>query len=71
MSPEALLRDGRARHEALKQYAKAHDRFAEHEQELQGRGKHIEAEGAHLLGVRILRSWLAEQEDPEPRVIDG
>ena len=67
MTPEAMLRDDHARFAALQTYSKAHDRYAELEQRLVGQGKHIEAEGAHQMGLIALRAWLAENENPEPK----
>ena len=55
-----------AREAATRQYALAHDRWAEQEQLLKHEGREIEAAGARELGARVLRAWLAEQEDPEP-----
>lgn len=66
MTPDTILRDGKARHEAMLRYAKAHDTFAELEQRLKGEGKDIEAEGAHQMGLIAVKAWLKERDDPAP-----
>jgi hypothetical protein len=48
------------------QIASAHDRFAEREQVLRYEGRHVEAEGAHVFALRLLRAYEAEAFDPEP-----
>ena len=50
----------------LEQLALAFDRYAELEQNLVLVGNYAEAEGAHLMGLTILRAYDAEQHDPEP-----
>ena len=54
-----------ARKAACRQYAEAHEVWAEQEQLLALEGRVIEAEGAHQFGRIVLRAWLAEQDDPE------
>lgn len=71
MTPESIFLDAKARHDALEQYVAAHERLAELEQSLMGRGKVYEAQGAHDLGVKVLRGLIAEQDDPEPQVWHG
>lgn len=71
MTPDAIFRDARARHDALEQYEKAHERLAELEQSLMGKGKVYEAQGAHDIAVAVLRGLMAEHDDPEPQVWDG
>jgi hypothetical protein len=51
---------------ACQQLASAHDRFAEREQVLRYEGRHVEAEGAHVLALRLLRAYEAEAFDPAP-----
>ena len=48
------------------QYAAAHDRFSEQEQLLMLEGREIEAAGCREFAKRVLRAWLAEQENPTP-----
>ncbi len=67
MSPDTIFRDAAARQAALKAYARAHDRLAEEEQRLAGKGRQVLAQGAHEYGLYALRAWIAEQDDPEPR----
>lgn len=55
-----------ARAEAVRQYAAAFDSWAEQEQLLMLEGREIEAAGCRVMAQRIARSWLAEQDDPEP-----
>lgn len=70
MTPDAIFRDARARHDALAQYTAAHERLAELEQTLMGKGKVYEAQGAHDVALAVLRGLIAEQDDPEPKVTD-
>ena len=63
------LRDAVARQAVIRQLAKAHDRFAEDEQLLKSLGKHVEAEGAHVMAVRILRAYAAEMDDEPPKFV--
>ena len=56
----------RARFEAARQYALAHDSWSEQEQLLVHEGRVIEAQGAREMARRALRAWFAEQHDPEP-----
>lgn len=71
MSPETIARDGKAREAVLDFYAKAHDRLAEQEQTLTHEGRLYEAEGAHITAAAVLRAWIAENDDPEPKVPHG
>ena len=50
----------------LRQLAAAFDRYAELEQQLALVGDYAQSEGAHQMGVRILRAYTAEMDDPEP-----
>lgn len=61
-----LLRDVAARREAIYRYAKAHDRFAEQEQELVTEHP-VEASGAHEYALIALRAYRAEMDDPTPK----
>lgn len=56
----------RARHEALRTYAAAHDAWCEQEQLLLLSGRDVEAAGAHAMALAALRAWDAEARDPEP-----
>lgn len=60
----AAVRDMIARQEAVRQYARAHDRFSEEEQLRKLEGDVIEAEGAHTYAVRALRACVAEMNEP-------
>lgn len=51
---------------ACQQLAEAHDRFSEREQVLRFEGADVEAEGAHVLALRLLRAYEAEAFDPAP-----
>ena len=53
----------RARGEAMRRYASAHEEWAEREHVLLLEGRDIEAEGAHQMGLAALRAWLAEKEE--------
>lgn len=64
------MRDMLARQAVLRGLAAAHDRFSEEEQQLRLIGKDVEAEGAHVVAVRILRAYTAEMDDPNPRFIE-
>lgn len=66
MTVGQAIRDAAAKREALRQYAQAHDRFAELEQALVGRGCVISAEGAHVHALITLRAYRAELDDPQP-----
>ena len=59
--------DLRPQREALYQYAKAHDHFAELEQLEEHQGHHALAAGARRFAELVVRAWLAERDDPEPR----
>lgn len=61
------LRDMIARKAVIRQLAAAHDRFAEDEQTLRLVGKDDEAEGAHVIAVRILKAYTVEMDDPKPK----
>ena len=50
------------------QYATAHDHFAEQEQLARNRLRDIEAEGFREFARLVVAAWLAEQEDPQPRM---
>lgn len=67
MTAAEAIRDIRARSEALRQYARAHDRFAELEQITVSRGRVHEAGGARVLALIALRAYRAELDDPEPK----
>jgi len=56
----------RAQSAALRQYARAHDRFAELEQVEANQHHPFLAAGARLYARVIVRAWLAERDDPEP-----
>lgn len=66
MNAAQAIRDAQARASALRQYAAAHERFAEREQMAALKGEPYEQEGAHQFGLRLLRAWIAEQHDPTP-----
>ena len=61
-----LVRDAQAFRASIFHYAAAHDVWAEKEQILLLEGREIEAAGCRALGQRVLRAWLAEQDDPQP-----
>jgi hypothetical protein len=67
MNLHELVVDASARRAGLYHYAQAHDAWSELEQVLTGQGRTIEAEGAHVYALRILRAYRAELDDPEPR----
>lgn len=71
MSPESIFLDAKARQVALERYEKAHERLDKLERYLLTEGKVYEAQGAHDLGVAVLRALIAENDDPEPQVWDG
>lgn len=52
---------------ALRQYAVAHDVWAEREQIELVKGHDIEAAGAHGYAYLVLRAYIAEKDDPAPR----
>ncbi len=54
-----------ARAAVVRQLAAAYDRFAEEEQTLVAEGRYVEAEGAHVVAVRLLRAYQAELDDPK------
>ena len=56
-----------ARKEACLQYAAAFEAWGEQEQLMALDSRHIEAEGAHQYARMVLRAWIAEQDDPEPK----
>jgi hypothetical protein len=63
-TPVQLIREMQTRAYAIRQYARAHDRFAEIEQANAGTA---EGEGAHRFAMWTLRAVRAELDDPEPR----
>lgn len=63
------LRDMMARKAVIRQLAAAHDRFAEEEQMLRLIGKDVEAEGAHVMALRILKAYTAEMDDVPPKFV--
>lgn len=65
--PRALTRDLRDRERVIFAYAALHDAWSETEQLLMAQGRAIEAAGARVIAQRVLRAWLAEVEDKEPR----
>ena len=66
MNAAEVIRAAAARREAVRRYAAVYDRFAELEQLHRGRHEVYEAQGAHVHALRVLRAWLAEQDDPTP-----
>lgn len=66
MTTDRAIRDAVAKREAMRQYAIAHDRFANLEQAFLARGCPLSAEGVHIHALITLRAWLAEKDDPEP-----
>lgn len=55
-----------ARKAVLRQLAAAHDTLLAVEQQHVIEGRYIEAEGAHVIGLRLLRAYKAESDDPAP-----
>ena len=66
MTVSELLRAASSRRAVLYQYAAAHDRLSELEQQLLYRSCPHAAATAHELALRVLRAYLAETDDPEP-----
>lgn len=62
-----MLRDQLARGNVIRQLAKAFDHWAAKEQMLVGDGRYTEAEGAHVIALRLLRAYRAEIDDPKPK----
>ena len=60
-----LVADAHAFRAVVFHYAAAHDAWSEQEQLLMLEGREIEAAGCRTAAQRVLRAWLAEQENPE------
>jgi hypothetical protein len=59
--------DNDAKRAVLLWYAEAFDLWAEEEHRLLDEGKVVEAQGAHEMGLVVLRAYHAESDDPAPR----
>ena len=66
MNTIEALRDAAAKSAVLRQYAVAHDHWAEQEQLETQRGHRIEAEGCHGFALVALKAYLAELKRDEP-----
>jgi len=66
MKPEYVQLHDEARREAVRLYARAYDEWATEEQVLVAEGRYVEAEGAHVQALIVLRAYQRELDDPEP-----
>lgn len=66
---ERAAMDKEARLSVLGQLSYAYERWAEKEQELVGQGDYVEAEGAHIVALRVLRAYTAEDRNDPPAFV--
>jgi hypothetical protein len=67
VSTEPVTTDPRAA--VLLRIARAHDRFVIIERKAWKAGDKAEAEGAHIVAIRLLRAYAAEDKDPDPKFV--